>query len=205
MVAMARAAMVGGAAAIRANYPHDVRGIKQALPLPVIGIYKKRFENSPIYITPTLNEVQAIVEAGADIVAVELTDQPRPDGRTNAEFISQIRTAFPDLPLMADISTLAEGLAAADLQVDLISTTMSGYTNYSRKMEGPDLDLVEQLSRSVSVPVIAEGRISCPEDAQRAIHAGAHAVVVGTAITRPQTVTGWYAQALRTVESRSAD
>lgn len=203
MVAMARAAQVGGAVAIRSNYPDHVRGIKQSIPLPVIGLYKRHFENSPIYITPTMDEVRAIAEAGADIIAVELTDQPRPDGLTNREFVARIRAEFPSLPIMADISTQAEGLAAADLGVDLISTTMSGYTPYSRQQEGPDLALVTELSAKTTVPVIAEGRIICPQDARRALEAGAFAVVVGTAITRPHTVTGWYAQALRTVGSPS--
>lgn len=194
---MARAAQVGGAVAIRSNYPQDVRGIKQAIPLPVIGIYKQRYENSPIYITPTIVEVRAIVEAGADIVAVELTEQPRPDGLTNAQFIAQIRAEFPTLPIMADVSTLNEGLAAAALEVDLISTTLSGYTPYSRQQVEPDLELVTELSSQTSIPVIAEGRICSPTDCRRAVEAGAWAVVVGTAITRPQTVTAWYAKALR--------
>ena len=198
MVAMARAAMVGGAVGIRSNYPHDVQAIKQAIPLPLIGLYKKRYEGSPVYITPTMEEVRAIAAAGADIVAVQLTDQVRPDGLTRDELVARIRHEFPDLLIMADISTLDEGLYAARLGVDVVSTTMSGYTPYSPQLEGPDLDLVRDLSRAVSTPVIAEGRISSPEECRKALEAGAFAVVVGTAITRPQTVTAWYAQALRT-------
>lgn len=199
MAAMARAAQVGGAIAIRTNYPQDVCGIKQAVPLPVIGLYKKRFANSPVYITPTIDEVRVIVEAGADIVAVELTDQPRPDGQTNAEFIARIRAEFPDLPIMADISTFAEGVAAAALGVELISTTLSGYTAYSLQQKEPDLALVEQLAQAVETPVVAEGRIQDPKDCRRAMELGAFAVVVGTAITRPQTITSWYAEALHDV------
>ncbi len=198
MVAMARAAMVGGAVGIRSNYPHDVQAIKQAIPLPLIGLYKKRYEGSPVYITPTMEEVRAIAAAGADIVAVQLTDQVRPDGLTRDELVARIRHDFPDLLIMADISTLDEGLYAARLGVDVVSTTMSGYTPYSPQLEGPDLDLVRDLSRAVPTPVIAEGRISSPEECRKALEAGAFAVVVGTAITRPQTVTAWYAQALRT-------
>lgn len=197
MVAMARAAMVGGAVGIRSNYPHDVQAIKQAIPLPLIGLYKKRYEGSSVYITPTMEEVRAIAAAGADVVAVQLTDQVRPDGLTRDELVAHIRHEFPDLLIMADISTLEEGLYAARLGVDVVSTTMSGYTPYSPQLEGPDLDLVRDLSRAVSTPVIAEGRISSPEECRKALEAGAFAVVVGTAITRPQTVTAWYAQALR--------
>ncbi|HWI61700.1 MAG TPA: N-acetylmannosamine-6-phosphate 2-epimerase [Symbiobacteriaceae bacterium] len=197
MVAMARAAQSGGAAGIRANYPQDVRGIKQAVPLPLIGIYKKRYPGSDVYITPTMAEVREIANAGADIIAVQLTNQKRPDDLTNKEFIAAIRREFPDLPIMADISTMAEGLAADALGVDLVSTTMSGYTPYSRQQEAPDFDLVWELAPECSVPVIAEGRIKTPDEARAARTVGAYAVVVGTAITRPQTVTAWFAEALK--------
>mgnify|MGYP001419028234 CR=1 FL=1 len=197
MVAMARAARVGGAVAILTNGPLDLRAIREAVPLPVIGIVKRRYEGSPVYITPTVDEVRAVVAAGADIVAVDLTARPRPDGRSRAEFLAQIRAEFPGLPIMADISTLEEGLAAAELGMDLISTTLSGYTPYSPQQEEPDLGLVEALAQRANVPVVAEGRISSPQEARWAIEFGAFAVVVGTAITRPQKVTAWYAQALR--------
>lgn len=202
MVAMARAALQGGAVAIRANGPVDITAIRQAVPLPVIGLLKRRYPNSPVYITPTMEEVRAVAAAGAEILAVELTDQPRPDQLSNAAFIRQIRAAFPDLLIMADIATEAEGLAAADLGVDLVSTTLSGYTPYSSQLAGPDLDLVGRLATTLSLPVVAEGRISTPAECQQAIARGAFAVVVGTAITRPQTVTGWFAQALRSQSPR---
>lgn len=197
MAAMARAAQVGGATAIRTNSPADVRGIKDGVSLPVIGLYKQRSTDSPVYITPTIEAVRAIAAAGADIVAVELTDQPRPDGESNANFIARIRAEFPGLPIMADISTLDEGVAAAVLGVDLVSTTLSGYTPYSRQQQEPDLALVAELARAIAVPVVAEGRIQTPQQARQALEMGAFAVVVGTAITRPQTVTAWYVEAMR--------
>lgn len=203
MVAMARAALVGGAVGIRSNYPQDVRGIKQAITLPVIGIYKRRYGESPVYITPTIAEVREIVAAGADIVAVQLTDQPRPDGKSRAEFLAEVRREFPDVPIMADISTLQEGIEAAALGVDLVGTTMSGYTPYSRQSPEPDLALVRGLARAVPVPVIAEGKIQTPADCRKAMEMGAHAVVVGTAITRPQAVTAWFADALRRAPSHT--
>lgn len=202
MVAMARAALQGGAVAIRANGPADIAAIRQAVPLPVIGLLKRRYPGSPVYITPTMDEVRAVAAAGADILAVELTDQPRPDQRSNAEFIGQIRAESPGLPIMADIATEAEGLAAAALGVDLVSTTLSGYTPYSPQIAGPDLALVERLAGLVSLPVVAEGRITTPEECRRAIARGAFAVVVGTAITRPQAVTAWFTQALRVTPPR---
>ncbi|HLN63468.1 MAG TPA: N-acetylmannosamine-6-phosphate 2-epimerase [Symbiobacteriaceae bacterium] len=197
MVAMARAALVGGAVGIRANYPQDVAGIKEAIPLPLIGIYKKRYPGSDVYITPTLAEVRAIAAAGADILAVQLTHQARPDGLTNAEFLAAIRREFPSLLIMADISTLEEGLVAADLGADLVSTTMSGYTPYSAHLKGPDLGLVRELAARLTTPLVAEGRYSTPEECRMALEAGAHAVVVGTAITRPQTVTAWFVDGMR--------
>lgn len=197
MVAMARAAQVGGAVGIRANYPRDVQGIKEAIPLPLIGIYKQHYPGSDVYITPTLAEVRAIAAAGADILAVQLTHQARPEGLSNAEFVAAIRQEFPGLPIMADISTLEEGLAAAGLGVDLVSTTMSGYTLYSPQMKVPDIELVRELSDRLTIPVVAEGRYSTPEECRRALEAGAHAVVVGTAITRPQTVTAWFVSGMK--------
>lgn len=196
MAAMARAAEAGGAAGIRANSPEDVAGIKSAVSIPVIGLFKRRYDGSPVYITPTMTEVRATVAAGADILAVQLTDQPRPDGLSNTEFLAMIRREFPTLPVMADISTLAEGLKAAEMGAALISTTMSGYTPYSPQQPGPDLALVRELAQRSSTPVVAEGRLSTPTDCRIALEAGAFAVVVGTAITRPQVVTGWFVEAM---------
>jgi N-acylglucosamine-6-phosphate 2-epimerase len=197
MVAMAQAARIGGAVGIRAEGPADVRGIKRAVDLPVIGLFKKHYPGFDVYITPTMAEVGAIAQAGADMVAVQLTDQPRPDGLSNAAFVAAIRDAFPRLPIMADISTLAEGLTADALGVDLISTTMSGYTPASPQQDGPDLALVRALVPRVGAPVVAEGRIRTPAECRAALAAGAYAVVVGTAITRPQTITAWFVAEMR--------
>lgn len=197
MAAMACAAQIGGAVGIRANGPADIQAIKAATPLPVIGIVKQEYPGSSVYITPTLAEVAQVVAAGAEIIAIQLTDQARPDGMTNAALIAAVRQSYPDLLVMADISTLAEGLAAAALGVDLVATTLSGYTPYSRQLAGPDLALIAELASRISQPVIAEGRISTPAEARAALEAGAHAVVVGTAITRPQTVTSWFVDELK--------
>lgn len=202
MVAMARAAEAGGAAGIRTNDPQDVAGIKAAVRLPVIGLYKKRYEGSPVYITPTMAEVREIIAAGADILAVQLTEQPRPGGLTGAQFLAEIRQEFPGVPVMADISTVEEGLQAAQLGADLVSTTMSGYTPYSPQQSGPDLRLVRELAGRIATPVVAEGRLTTPADCRAAMEAGAFAVVVGTAISRPQTVTGWFAEAVRQGEAQ---
>ncbi|ASA22527.1 N-acetylmannosamine-6-phosphate 2-epimerase [Paenibacillus donghaensis] len=196
MTAMANAARDGGAAAIRANSPQDVAAIKEGCGLPVIGIWKKNYPDSDVYITPCLADAELLFAAGADIVAVDATSRPRPRAETLAGVVQAIHSR-PGRLLMADISTLEEGLAAQALGFDLLSTTLSGYTPYSRQSEEPDLDLLARLSAAVSIPVIAEGRIHSPQLAAAALAAGAYAVVVGTTITRPHTITEQFVQEMR--------
>ena len=195
MAAMARAAETGGACAIRANAPEDIAAIRAVVDLPIIGLWKQDIPGYQVYITPTLSAARAVQAAGADIVALDATQLPHPDGRGAADLIAAVRSEMGAL-VMADISTLEEGIAAAAAGADLISTTLSGYTLYSAQLEGPDLELVRALSRAVSVPVVAEGRIRTPEEARAALDAGAYAVVVGTAITRPETITERFVRAL---------
>jgi N-acylglucosamine-6-phosphate 2-epimerase len=189
MLSMAMAAQQGGAVGIRANTPKDIAAIKSKCSLPVIGLYKKHYPDSDVYITPTLLEVKEIVEAGADLVAIDATMLARPNGILLEEFVFSIRNNFPDTLLVADISTYEEGVVAMDLGVDLVSTTMSGYTPHSLQQELPDIALVARLSSIGKTPVLAEGRIWTPEQCVACMEAGAHAVVVGTAITRPQEIT----------------
>ena len=186
MARMALAAWQGGAVGIRANTPDDIRAIRSAVPLPVIGLYKAG--EAEVYITPTLEHARAVVVAGADIVALDATSRPRPDGRSLGEVISALHAEFGVL-VMADISTVEEAMAAADLGADVVSTTLSGYTPYSPQSKEPDLALVAELAARLTVPVVAEGRISTPAQARAALDAGAFAVVVGAAITRPQWIT----------------
>lgn len=203
MVLMARAAEEGGAVAIRANTPQDVAAIKKKSRLPVIGLYKKNYPGADVYITPTLREVSEIIEAGADILAVDATRMARPDGVELEDFFRSIREHYPKAVILADISTFEEGLNAMELGADLVSTTMSGYTPYSPQQENPDVDLVARLSALGRVPVLAEGRIWTPEQCVACLNAGAHAVVVGTAITRPQEITRRFVQALDGALQRS--
>lgn len=204
MVAMALAAEAGGAVGIRANSPRDVEAIKRKCGLPVIGLYKKHYPGSPVYITPTLREVTEIVEAGADLVAIDATRMVRPEGGGLAEIVGEIREQFKQCLLVADVSTYEEGVAAMDLGFDLVSTTMSGYTPYSPQREAPDIELVERLSALRRTPVLAEGRIWTPEECLACIKAGAYAVVVGTAITRPQQITRRFVNAITGTASRLA-
>lgn len=187
MRAMAQAALVGGAKGIRANGPADVRAIREITPVPIIGINKQLVGNY-IVITPTVEAALEVIEAGADIVAVDATRRERPDGLSGTEVIRRLKQMV-DIPILADISTLGEGVRAVEAGADAVATTLAGYTEYSKSTEGPDVELVRALSRAVNVPIIAEGRISSPGDAIRCLEAGARAVVVGTAITRPQTIT----------------
>ncbi|MFD4242126.1 N-acetylmannosamine-6-phosphate 2-epimerase [Streptomyces sp. NPDC058525] len=191
---VAMAARDGGAVGIRAQGEDDIRAIRGALDLPLIGLWKDGTEG--VYITPTARHALAVLEAGADIVALDATDRPRPDRRPLAASIDAVRAAGG--LVMADVSTYEEGVRAAGLGADLVGTTLSGYTpaTYDRKAAGPDLELVERLAGALDVPVVAEGRIHSPTQAALALEHGAYAVVVGTAITHPTTLTRWFADAV---------
>lgn len=203
MPRMAVAAAEGGAVGIRANGADDIREIKKEVNLPVIGIVKRSYEGSPIYITPTMREVEEVALAGAEVVSLDATFRPRPNGIKLADLLEQIHRAFPELLVMADISTLEEGIGAANLGFDLVASTMSGYTPYTRNDPNPNFDLLEQLVQSVDIPVIAEGHIRTPDDAARCIEIGCTSVVVGSAITRPQEITKYFVERLKMVRSTS--
>ncbi|MGF1340381.1 N-acetylmannosamine-6-phosphate 2-epimerase [Streptomyces flavovirens] len=192
LVRLALSAVAGGGSAIRANEPEVVAAITEAVDLPVIGLWKDG--DTGVYITPTVRHALAIVEAGASVVAADATDRPRPDGSTFADLVTAVHAA--GALVMADVSTLAEGVAAAAQGADFVSTTLSGYVPGTPKQTGPDLDLVTSLSAAISVPVVAEGRINTPEEAAEALARGAHSVVVGTAITAPTALTSRFVAGL---------
>lgn len=196
MAAMAAASEQGGAVGIRANTPQDIQAIKERCALPVIGLFKRDYPGSEVFITPTWREAAQVIEAGADFVALDATARPRPGGVTLTALVREIRSHYPGTGIVADVSTYEEGIAAMELGADLICTTLSGYTSYSLKQEGPDIGLVARLSELGTIPVVAEGRIWTIEDSQACMRAGAHAVVIGTAITRPQEITKRYVKAL---------
>ncbi|MEU2678470.1 N-acetylmannosamine-6-phosphate 2-epimerase [Streptomyces sp. NPDC007107] len=192
LVRLALSAVAGGGSAIRANEPEVVAAITGAVDLPVIGLWKDG--DTGVYITPTVRHALAIVEAGAAVVAADATDRPRPDGSSFAELVTAVHAA--GALVMADVSTLAEGIAAAEQGADFVSTTLSGYVPGTPKQPGPDLGLVTSLSAAISVPVVAEGRINTPEEAAEALARGAHSVVVGTAITAPTALTARFVAGL---------
>ena len=195
MARMAIAAKAGGAVAIRANSPEDIRAIRQAVDLPIFGLYKDNLPDYEVYITPTLRHAREIANAGADVICIDATNRSRPEGPTLADFIRQIKAAT-GLPVMADISTIEEAVAADQSGADLVSSTMSGYTSYSPQNTAPDLDLVSAMVARLTVPVMAEGRYLYPEQAREALQRGAYAVIVGGAITRPADITARFAAAL---------
>jgi len=195
MARLAVAAQAGGAVGIRANSPADIAAIRAASDLPLIGLSKVDVPSFDVYITPTLADALAVSEAGADIVAVDATARPHPEGLT-ADFLRRVREETGK-PILADVSTEDEALDAQDAGADFVSTTMSGYTPYSPQSAEPDIDLVRRLAAVLTIPLIAEGRIATPEQARAALDAGAWAVVVGGAITRPQQITERFARAVR--------
>lgn len=181
MARMAEAAMIGGAVGIRCNGVEDTKAIRAKVDLPLIGLWKVGREG--VYITPTADHALSIIDAGAEMVALDATKM-----RANLESDVLAIHKVGGL-VMADISTYEEALMSADVGVDCISTTLSGYTEWSPQQEAPDFDLVNRLSNRLSIPVIAEGRINTPELLEEAFAVGAFAVVVGSAITRPQWIT----------------
>ncbi len=194
----ARAAEMGGAVAIRAREPDNIRAIRAAVKLPIIGLTKGTFPDGSVLITPDFDDAAAIIGAGADIVAVDATRRTRPNGLRSSEFIAGIKKSW-NVPVMADCSTLQEAVSAAQAGADLVGTTLSGYTPYTNAAseDEPNWDLLAEMVASVQVPVIVEGRVSTPAHAARAIEMGAFAVVVGTVITRPRVMVRKFAEAVR--------
>lgn len=196
MYLMARAAKMAGAPMIRTSSIRDVVAIKEETGLPVIGLVKVQYEGYEAYITPTMREVDDLVAAGSDIVALDCTLRKRGDGTTINEFLAQIRAKYPDIILMADISNYEEGVNAAKNGVDIVGTTMSGYTPYTSKKDEPDYELMAGLAADLEIPVIGEGKIHYPEQAVKALQTGAWAIVVGGAITRPLEIAQRFMQAI---------
>lgn len=186
---MAVAAMEGGAKGIRANSVKDIHAIKNAVSLPIIGIIKQVYGDCDVFITPTNKEIDALAAEGVDIIALDATKRIRPDGKTIEEVFPAIRAKYKDQIFMADCSTYDEAKKAAELGFDCLGTTLSGYTDYTKGTQLPDLNLLEQLVRDFSLPIIAEGGIWSPEDLKNVFDIGVHTAVVGTAITRPQEIT----------------
>lgn len=196
MAKMAYAAKLGGAVGIRANTVIDIAAIKKTVDLPIIGIIKSVYDDSDVYITPTMKEVDELVNAGCEIIATDATKRIRPNGETLEDFFVNVRKKYPNQLFMADTSCFEEGKTAAELGFDLIGTTMSGYTPYTKGRVLPDLELIKKYSSELDKPIIAEGGIWTPDDLKNVYKNGAFSAVCGTAITRPMDITKRFVKAL---------
>lgn len=198
MSRMAVAAEQGGAVAIRANSVVDISAIKQQVSLPVIGIIKRDYPDSEVFITATLKEVDELMTVAPEIIALDATARPRPGGETLAELMGKIRARYPALLLMADIATVDEARTAQALGFDCVGTTLYGYTQETAGHSLPENDcaFLREVIAAVTIPVVAEGNVDTPERAARCLALGAHTVVVGGAITRPQQITTRFVMAI---------
>lgn len=169
--------------------------------LPIIGIVKKDYDDSEVYITPTMAEIEELIESKVEIIALDATTSMRPNKLSLDEFFFKIKEKYPKQLLMADCSTYEEAIHADKLGFDFIGTTLVGYTNQSQgvKIEENDFELIRRILDKAEKPVIAEGNIDTPEKARRVLELGCHSVVVGSIITRPQIITKKFADQINNV------
>lgn len=192
----AKAAEMGGAIGIRTEGSEKLKAIKRITKLPVIGLIKSTFDDGYVRITGSFNDVEDLIMSGADIIAIDGTFRLR-EGMTGPEMIQEVKKKYKCV-VLADIATFDEGIACEASGADCVSTTLSGYTSYSKAIDNtPDFDLIEKLSQNLNVPLFAEGRINTPAEAAKSIQLGAYAVITGTAITRPRVITKWYVDAIK--------
>jgi putative N-acetylmannosamine-6-phosphate epimerase len=193
MAKFAASAVAGGAAAIRANGADDIRAIRKAVGVPIIGIWKQMQSDGKVLITPSVESALELVAAGADMIALDVTRRGQQYGAL--ERVRRLRQELA-VPVLADIATLDEALAAARAGADFVLSTLRGYTDETSGVQCFDLCFIQELMNRSPVPVIAEGMIDTPEQAHAALAAGAYAVVVGSAITRPMTIARRFADAI---------
>jgi N-acylglucosamine-6-phosphate 2-epimerase len=186
-VKMAEAAAWAGAVGLRANSPEQIRDIKAAVDLPVIGLWKIWHDDTDVFITPTMEAVEAVMEAGADIVALDCTGQTTHEGTRAWDLLPQVKAKYPDLVTFADVSNFEEAARAVANGADIVAPTLYGYTAETAHIEGADYRMFAEFCRAFGdeAYVMMEGHIYTPEDAMKCVFLGAHAVVVGSAITRP--------------------
>ncbi|PSN18236.1 acetylmannosamine-6-phosphate 2-epimerase [filamentous cyanobacterium CCP5] len=193
IAAMAKAAINQGAAGVRIDTPAHIEAVRAQVNAPIIGLWKQVFPESEVYITPQFVHAEAVAAAGADIIAIDATDRPRPGDESLARLIARIHAELGK-PVMADVDTLENAIAAAGCGADWVGTTLYGYTAATRHLSPPGFDLLHQMGEKLAVPVICEGGISSPEQVRQALDLGAYAVVVGTAITGIDILVNRYVQ-----------
>lgn len=196
IAAMAAAAVQRGAVGVRIDTPEHVEAVRQRISVPVIGLWKRLQPHCSVYITPQFEDAKAIATAGADIIAIDATQRSRPHGETVEQLIERIHAELGK-PVMADIDTLENAIAAERAGADLIGTTLYGYTEDTRHLKPPGLELLTECVEQLSVPVLCEGGIAVPEMLTQALHRGAYAVVVGTAITGIDALVSAYVAAVK--------
>lgn len=195
IAAMAAAVVQQGAIGVRIDSPSHIAAVRERVSQPIIGLWKQVLSPSSVYITPQAHHAEAVAQAGSDIIAVDATQRPRPGEETLAGLIHHIHTRW-NKPVMADVDSLENALAAIAAGADCVGTTLYGYTEATQGETPPSLDLVRAMVAHCSVPVICEGGIASPEMARAALDAGAYAVVVGTAITGIDSLVSQYVAAL---------
>lgn len=195
IAAIAQAAVLQGAVGVRIDTPEHVKAVRKGVDVPIIGLWKQEFSNSEVYITPNAEQAKAIAQAGADIIAIDATARPRPDGKSMVDLIRYIHGEL-NKPVMADIDTLDNAIAAAEAGADIVGTTLYGYTADTHHQHPPGFDLLSAMVKQLDVPVICEGGISSPGMAKQCLELGADAVVVGTAITGIDILVQRYIAAL---------
>lgn len=198
VVKMAKSAAWGGAVGLRANSPDQIAAIKKEVDLPLIGLYKIWHDDTDVFITPTLEAAKQVWEAGADIIALDCTDQITHEGRPAYELFEKVREAIPEAPIFADVSTYAEAARAVEMGADFVGPTLYGYTKETMGITGPDFREFGRMCRDFKgkTHIIMEGHIYTPEDAMKVLFLGADAVVVGSAITRPHLITARFTDLL---------
>ncbi|MEM1370387.1 MAG: N-acetylmannosamine-6-phosphate 2-epimerase [Cyanobacteria bacterium P01_H01_bin.15] len=195
IAAIAEAAVLRGAIAVRIDSPEHIAAVKRRISVPIIGLWKQVVPSSDVYITPQFHHAQAVAQAGADIVAIDATQRPRPGRERLVDLIVKIQADLQK-PVMADIDTLASAQAAVKAGADLLGTTLYGYTQDTAMLKPPGFGLLSDLVTHLAVPTICEGGVAAPQMAHKAMDLGAYSVVVGTAITGIDILVQRYCDAL---------